>query len=326
MANESTSRARTVVRTRLTAASVDPRLLALAGASVASLTGSFIKLSGVSPATSTFFRCLLALPVLGFMASREFRRHGAVASRVLAAQAFGGLMLGVDFALWARSIDMIGAGISTVVVNVQVVVVPLLAWIFFREKVPVRFLVAVPFLFSGVALAGGVLGGGGEGNQLVAGTLLALGAGVSYGIYIFASGRAGSAQRASTQVFVSTIAAGVVGTAVGSLWGTVDLTPGWHAMWWLVTLSLSGQVLGWVLIGFALPRLSSEVGATLLLAQPVMAVGFSIVLVHERPSVSQLVGCAVVVASVWVVARSRTTRRRRPDTAPALVPDVVRNT
>ncbi|MDV6286923.1 DMT family transporter [Rhodococcus jostii] len=308
----------------ISAASLDPRLLVLAGAAATSLTGSFIKLSGVSPATSTFFRCALALPILGYLALREFRRHGGVSRRVPAAQVFGGMMLGADFALWAHSITMIGAGISTVVVNVQVMVVPLLAWIFFRATVPVRFVVTVPFLFAGVALAGGVLDGSGDGHRLLLGTLLSLAAGVAYGVYIFVIGRAGSPHRASSQVFVSTIAAGVVGTAIGSLWGTVDFIPGWSSLGWLATLSLSSQLVGWVLIGFALPRLASEVGATLLLAQPVMAMGFSMLLVHERPSVGQFAGCAVVIVSVWVVTRSRPAHRR-PGTAAATVPVAVQN-
>ena len=323
-------RPRALVSPSFGIATVDPRLLVLAGAVATSLTGSLIKLSGVEPATSTFFRCVLALPILGFLALQEFRRHGGIPLRVIAAQVLGGMMLGVDFALWARSIQMIGAGISTVVVNVQVIVVPLLAWIVFRARVPLRFVVAVPFLFAGVALAGGILGGSGEGDQLFLGTLLSLAAGLAYGIYIFVIGRAGSAHRASSQVFVSTIAAGVVGTAVGSLWGTVDLTPGWPALGWLAALSLSSQVLGWVLIGFALPRLAAEVGATLLLLQPVLAMLFSIVIVHERPSIGQFAGCALVVAAVWMVTRVRPAGRRsvtaRIAESPAVRPVIRRST
>ncbi|AUM16800.1 DMT family transporter [Rhodococcus ruber] len=305
-----------VARPRFTVTPVDPRVTVLAGAAATSLTAGLIKLSGVSPATSTLFRCAFALPVLGLLALHEIRRHGGISRRVLATQALGGAMLGIDFALWARSIEMIGAGIATVVVNVQVVVVPLLAWLVFRERVPVRFVLAVPFLFAGVALAGGALFGGGETDRSMWGTLLALAAGLAYGTYLFVAGRAGSERRASSQVFVSTLVAGVVGTSVGSLWGPVDLTPGWPALGWLAMLALSGQVLGWVLIGIGLPRLPSEVGATLLLAQPVLAMGVAIALVHERPTLVQSIGCAVVVAAVWFVSRAPATPERHDRQAP----------
>lgn len=242
--------------------------------------------------------------------------------KVLAVQVLGGAMLGADFALWAHSISMIGAGISTVVANVQVIVVPILAWLFFREPVPVRFVVAVPFLFAGVALAGGMLGNTGAGDRLLLGTVLALAAGGAYGIYLSLSGRAGAAHRASSQVFVSTVAAGVVGTAIGSLWGTIDLVPGWAAFGWLAAPALASQVVGWVLIGAALPRLSAEVGATLLLAQPVMALAIAMVILGERPGPAQLAECAVVVAAVWMVNRRPMTPRR---VSGSPTPDPVQN-
>ena len=156
-------------------------MVVLVGAAATSLPATFIELSGVNPATSTLFRCAIAAPILALLAWREFRRHGAVSRRVLGLQLLGGIMLGVDFALWAHSIPLIGAGIATVVVNIQVIIVPLLAWTFFRERVPVRFLVALPFLLGGVALAGGALADRGRADQLLLGTVLALSAGVAYG-------------------------------------------------------------------------------------------------------------------------------------------------
>ncbi|NKT26302.1 EamA family transporter [Rhodococcus hoagii] len=112
-----------------------------------------------------------------------------------------------------------------------------------------------------------------------------------------------------TQVLVSTAAAGVVGSALGSVWGTVDLAPGWAAFGWLAALAVSAQVLGWMLLGRSLPRLAPEVGATLLLLQPVLAIAAAMALLGERPSTLQLVGCATVVATAWYVA-SRPDRSR----------------
>ena len=116
----------------------DPRVVLLAGGAVTSVTGILVKVAGESAATTTMFRCGLALPFLALLAWREWRRHGALSRRVAAAHLFGGAMLGADFALWAQSIEMMGAGIATVVANVQVVVVPLLAWLVFRARIPSR--------------------------------------------------------------------------------------------------------------------------------------------------------------------------------------------
>ncbi|MDJ0114935.1 EamA/RhaT family transporter, partial [Rhodococcus erythropolis] len=73
--------------------------------------------------------------------------------RAVVLQVLGGLLLGLDFALWSQSILMIGAGMASVVVNVQVIVVPALSWLVFGNRVPMRFVFALPFMFTGIALA-----------------------------------------------------------------------------------------------------------------------------------------------------------------------------
>lgn len=287
----------------------DPRALAVAGAASISLTAVFIRLADVSPATSVFFRCALALPPLAVLAWMEYRRGTRPSRGDTARFVVAGALLGVDFALWSQAIMLVGAGISTVLVNVQVVVVPLLSFVFLGTRIPVRFVAVVPVLFAGIALTAGIADTGTTGPDLLWGTALALLSGVAYAGYIFVVGGRGSADTAGTQVLFSTAAAGVVGSALGSTWGGVDLTPGWAAFGWLAALAVSAQVVGWMLLGRSLPRLAPEVGATLLLLQPVLAIAAAMILLGERPTALQLVGCATVVATAWLVA-SRPHRSR----------------
>ncbi|MGF7123001.1 DMT family transporter [Rhodococcus sp. AG1013] len=280
----------------------DPRAVAVWGALYISLTAVLIRLADVAPATAVFYRCLLALPPLAFLALREHRAGHGLSRRAVARYAVAGSLLGVDFALWSQSILLIGAGISTVLVNVQVVVVPLFSFLIFRTRIPMRFVVSVPVLFAGIALAAGLSDGASAGPDLAWGAFLALLSGVAYAGYIFIVGRSGSAETAAAQVLVSTAAAGVVGSAVGSLWGPVDLAPGWSAFGWLLVLALSAQFLGWIMLGRSLPRLAPEVGATLLLLQPVLAIAAAMVVLGERPTLPQLVGCTMVIGAAWFVS------------------------
>ncbi len=119
---------------------------------------------------------------------------------------------------------------ASVVVNVQVVVVPALSWLVFGHRVPMRFVFALPFMFTGIALAGGVFGGWGEpATTCCGGTALSLVSGIAYGGYIFVVGRTGEADRAASQVLISTTSAGIAGSVIGSLWGRIDFVPGWEA-------------------------------------------------------------------------------------------------
>lgn len=283
----------------------DPRLLAVAGAAFISLTAVFIRSADVTPASAVFYRCLLALPLLTVLAAREWRRGQWVSTRVAVRFLAAGALLGVDFALWSQAIMLIGAGVSTVLVNVQVVVVPLLSFLILGTRIPARFVVSVPVLFAGIALAGGIAGGVEAGADLCWGTFLALLSGVAYAAYIFIVGQSGSTGSVAVQVLLSTAAAGVVGSAVGSCWGPIDLTPGWPAFGWLLALALMAQVFGWILLGGSLPCLAPEVGATLLLLQPVLAMIAAVLFVGERPTPLQLAGCVLVVGAAWYVSRTR---------------------
>jgi len=288
------------------AAGLDPRLLAVAGAASLSLTAIFTKLTDASTATIVFYRCLIAVVPLAFLAYAEVKRRGALPSRrTVAIQALGGAFLGIDFALFTQAIMLVGAGVSTILNNVQVLVVPLLAWAFFRDRIPLKFVAAVPVMFAGIAMAGGLVGGApAPGADPLLGTLLGLASGVAYAGYIIIIGRTGSRSGPNCQVLISTAMAGIVGSVAGTAFGGIDFTPGWDAIGWLAALALVGQVLGWVLIGSALPRLKSQVGASMLLLQPVLAIVFAMLMIGERPTPLQLLGCVIVIGVVAAVSRA----------------------
>jgi drug/metabolite transporter (DMT)-like permease len=288
---------------------MDPRLLAIAGAAFISVSAILFRLSGVSSGTAAFFRCALALPVLAPLALWEWRRSGP--RRRAAVDVAAGLLLGADLVLWGASIDRVGAGIATVLVNVQVVVVPLLALAFFGERPSRPFALAVPAMLGGVALAGG-LAEHGTGAASVTGIVLGAAAGAAYAGYLFLTrvaglGQGGHAHRAQP-VLLATCGAGAMSVVLGAPWQGVDLTPGWAAFGWLAALAMTGQVCGWMLIGAALPRLRAEEGGTLLLLQPVLAVAFGAAVLGERPGPSQIAGCVLVLAAVRLAGRPRTAR------------------
>src|SRR5271169_6773825 len=106
-----------------------PMLTAALGAACISSSAIFITLAHVSAVTMTFFRCVLALPVLALLAVIERRRQGrrALKSRLYAVLA--GLFLAVDLVLWNHAIVEVGAGIATVLGNLQVLFVAMFAWL-----------------------------------------------------------------------------------------------------------------------------------------------------------------------------------------------------
>jgi drug/metabolite transporter (DMT)-like permease len=91
---------------------------------------------------------------------------------------------------------------------------------------------------------------------------------------------------------------------VGWLLGELELRTSWESFWWLLTLALTSQVLGWLLIAAGAAARAGRVELRVLTLQPVAAVLLAIVLIDEDPSPVQLAGVAVVVCGI-VLATGR---------------------
>src|SRR5207248_2108583 len=98
------------------------------GAVAIAFSSILVRLSHASPSTAAIFRCAYALPVLGLIAWREDRRHGPRSWKQRRIAVASGVFFTIDLLLWHHSIGDIGAGLATVLANVQIVLVPLVAW------------------------------------------------------------------------------------------------------------------------------------------------------------------------------------------------------
>src|SRR4051812_10030401 len=161
------------------------------GALGVSTSAIFIDLSGTSPATASFYRCVMALPLLLVLAARERRRGRPGPGHRTSLSAVGGLFFTGDMLWWTEAIHEVGAGLSTVLVNAQVVIVPLLALLIDGERSPQRYWRTLPFLAIGVVLTGGVLEQGVTGSSPVRGTLHAILAAVCYSGFLYLLRRGG---------------------------------------------------------------------------------------------------------------------------------------
>ncbi|MGH3412576.1 MAG: DMT family transporter [Marmoricola sp.] len=272
------------------------------GALGVSASAILIDLSGTSPGTATFFRCVLALPLLWPFATRERHRGGGLSSRRRLTAVAAGVLFAGDALLWTQAIYEVGAGLSTVLVNAQVVLVPLLALLVDREPVGGRFLLILPVMMAGILLTGGVFENGATGTNPTWGTIHAILAAVCYSGFLFLLRRGGHTGQAVQSYRDVVITAAVVALIAGALWQGVTLTPGWAATGWLALTALCGQVLGWLLVALATPHLSSTVGAALLMLTPVGALVLSALALGQYPTVLQILGCVLVLVSAYTAS------------------------
>ena len=283
-------------------------LAAIAGVLIISFSAIFVRFAAVSPDTAAFFRPAYALPallVLWLAFGRRLRSRRLAALAVLA-----GVFLGLDLAVWHRAIHWIGAGLATVLGNTQVIFVGLVAWALQGERPSRPTLVAVPIAFAGMAMVSGLGRADAYGDNPLLGTFFGLLTGITYASFLLLFRRSSRDEATPFGAFLlatagTTATAGIIGWATGDL----DLAWSWPAHGWLLALALGSQVVGWLLIGYALPRLPAVETSILLLLQPMATVLWAFLIFGEDLSLVQWTGVVLVLAGVALPSAAPALRR-----------------
>jgi drug/metabolite transporter (DMT)-like permease len=278
---------------------------ALVGAAFISSSAVIIRLAGTAAGTAAFYRCALALPGLIVLALLEQRRHGRRALKDRARAAVAGGFLGVDLILWTHSIYDVGAGVATVLGNLQVVFVVFVAWAFFRERPRSQFLVALPVVMAGVVLVAGLTGKSGAGYHPVAGMLYGLSTSMAYAAFILVLRHSTkTSSHVAGPLADATAGAALAALVLGAALGQLSLTPPLSAFGWLLLAAFTNQTVGWLLITSSLPRLPAALSSLLLLFQPAVSLVLAAVVLSQRPTMVQLGGALLVCVGVLAAARS----------------------
>jgi drug/metabolite transporter (DMT)-like permease len=287
------------------------RVCAVLGAVAIAFSSILVRLSHASPSTAAIFRCVYALPVLGLLAWLEDRRFGARAWRDRRLAVASGVFFSIDLILWHHSIGDVGAGLATVLANVQVVLVPLVAWAVLSERPGRQVLAALPLALLGVLLISGALEHGAYGRNPTRGAIYGVGAGIAYvGFLLLLRSGGSDLRRPAGPLFDATATASVLCVIGGLVIGDAQLVPTWPGAGWLITLALTSQVLGWLLITSSLPRLPAAMTSLLLTVQPVGSVALAALIFAESPSPPQLGGVALVLAALLTATRPARSARR----------------
>ena len=280
-----------------------PTISAVAGAFGIAFSAVFVRLSGVQPTTAAIFRCAYAVPFLGLLAWIERRRFGPRTRREHLLAVLAGLCFTADLIMWHHSIDAVGAGLATVLGNLQVLIVGLIAWLVLHERPEARLFLAIPVVLFGVVLVSGVVGAHAYGRDPALGVLYGAGTSLAYAGFILVH-RQGSLdlRRPAGPLFEATLVTAVAAALFGLATGDASFTVSWPAHGWLLLLAFTSQVLAWLLLTTSLPRLAAALVSVLLLLQPVGALVLGVIILSESPSAVQLAGATLILAGVVAAA------------------------
>ncbi|MCP2005173.1 UNVERIFIED_ORG: drug/metabolite transporter (DMT)-like permease [Buttiauxella agrestis ATCC 33320] len=305
----------------------------LIGIAALAFTAPWVKLSNFEPATSAILRCTIGLVALLPFAYNEVKKIGALNKQGVILSILAGLFLGIDFTAWNYAIFYVGSGIASILLNLQIIILPALAFLFDREKIPKSYFIILPIMILGVVMSGGVFDGASgttEGpstihgiNIAILGTLCGMTSGICYGIYLYTSRKATKVnKRQIVQPIALATAAQLVAPILFMMFfsdrgfdlvnGVMvndalpmnpETTPGdpiTTMNWvWMLVLGVVGQAMAWTFVQYGSVRLNSTIVAGLLLLSPISTVAIiSIILFSEIPTFIQVLGVVIVLAAV----------------------------
>ncbi len=283
-----------------------PALRPWAGAVLISFSGVWVRLADVEVARSAFLRGAYALPLLAVLVA--VRLFGGSGSRqwFQPMALLAGVFLGLDLIAWHASIGIVGAGLGTVLPNLQVVFVGLIGVAVFHERPRVSFWTALPVVLAGVWLLAAFGQPVSADGPVWLGVALGVLTAVLYSLVlvVLRLARAHRSAASAPEVLWSLTLGATAVTGASALVQGVAGPAGWPADGYLLLLAIGSQVVGWLLLTTSIHRLPAAATSVALLLQPVLALVWGGLLLGEPIGLAQLVGAGVVLVGVTLAHRS----------------------
>lgn len=258
----------------------------------------FVRLADVGPVAAAFWRMALAVPVL-FLATAMLRQAPVHQARGLWwVLGLSGLAFAADLGSWHVGITMTTLANSTLFGNAATLIFPIYGFLVARSW---------PTRSQGLALALAAAGGGlllGRSAELssdhLVGDLFCLLAGVLYAVYFIAMSRARAAMAPLPALAWSSLASVPALLAAALFLREAVVPTDWTPV---VALAVVSQLIGQVLMIYALGHLSPLVVGIALLIQPVVSAAIGWIVYDERLGPLDFAGAALVAVALVLVRR-----------------------
>lgn len=290
-----------------------PLIALLAGACIIAFAPILVRLTEVGPAAGGFWRLALALPML---APFYLKGSGteAPAWRPPPTLILAGVFFAGDLAFWHYGIGMTSVANATVLANLTPIVVTIVSFLLFREKVGGLFLCGMALGLVGAWTMAEGRGSGAAGTNPPLGDLLSACTALWYAAYFLCVRQARKGSGVVAVMVWSSLVGAAVLAVVMVLLGE-DLLPaslsGWAACLGLAVVHVTGQGA----IAWALGRLPTATASVVVLVQPAVAALLGWLIFTEAMTPLQGLGAAGALAGValaqWAAARDQ----RRADQA-----------
>ena len=280
--------------------------LVLFGAVCISFAPVFVKLlapGSVGPTAIGFWRTLFGSAVLFIWCGAQGRSL-LVPKAAIKFALLAGFFFFLDLAFYHRSILFCGAGMATILSNTQVFATSIFAWLIYRERLALKFVIAAIAAVFGVVLLSGVLSAEVQLTPTyVSGIGFGLGTGLMYAGFLLTLRRGGKLETPPDPVAFmawTSLATAVFSGIEAPFEVYAFMPPNLESYLILLALGLVAQAVGWRTISAALPRLATARASLILLLQPTLATVWGLWFFHETLVLTQFLGAAITLAAIYV--------------------------
>ncbi len=289
--------------------SINPIFVVLCGAFIISFSAVWVKLAGVPPTTSAFYRVFF-----GFLFLLPITLYSGELKRFKSSQILPILLCGTAFALdlffWHASILYIGPGLATIIGNFQVFLMAACGYFFFKEKLKVRYIFSLPLAFTGLFLVIGNSWQTLSANYRL-GIFLGIMTAVCYTFYLLLLRRIQSEKNEPTRftplMLISLSSAACLAVMITISGGSFAI-PTISAAAFLLCLGLLSQAVGWLLIANALPKIHASFAGLILLLQPSLSFVWDVLLFSRPTSALNWFGAAITLLAIYMGLTGRARR------------------
>jgi drug/metabolite transporter (DMT)-like permease len=277
-------------------------MLAL-GATLIGFAPIFVKWSDLSPAAITFWRMLLALPLLtGFNYVINKKIFFRVKSKkTIFYTALASLAFTTDLTLWHYSMNITSVANATIIVNSAPIFVALLAFIIYKELPAKGF--GKSFLITYVGIIGLIIFSNNYANGKIFGDLLCMIAAIFYAVYLLIISKLN--KETSLNIIFYTTFFCCLFSLVPIMINSKSFIPisnfEWINMFLMAFLCQFG---GQFLITFGIGKISASNGSIGLLMQPLTATLLAALIFSEILSLMQIVFVFITLAGIYLARLS----------------------
>ena len=254
--------------------------------------------AGMNPDSVLFFRYLFAIPVLGMMIVARGRSFKLKRKEVLPLIIMGLLVALSSLALF-QSYNCMDVGIASTLLFVYPILVALIMWIAFKEKLTLPTVLCILLALGGI----GLLYKSGDGSTLnLTGIILVMISALSYAIYIVGVNQSTLKNLATLSLTFYVLLFGLVLFLVRVDFGqSLRVAETWYLWGNLIALAIFPTAISFLCTTQAIQYIGSTPTAILGALEPLTAVFFGVVVFGESLTLRLSCGMLMIILAVTLI-------------------------